>query len=53
MKHFACKGGLSLTLLRGNLLACKQGVRKFEIPFGVHPLTLLKLSEVILQQEAY
>ena len=22
LKHFACKGGLSLTLLRGNLLAC-------------------------------
>ena len=53
LKHFACKGGQSLTLLRGNLLACKQGLRKLQIPFSVHPLTLVKLSEVILQQRAY
>ena len=42
-----------LTLLRGNLLACKQSIRNLQIPFGVHPLTLVKLSEVILQQTAY
>ena len=53
LKHFACKGGQSLTLLRGNLLACKQGLRKLQIPFSVHPLTLVELSEVILQQTAY
>ena len=26
LKHFSCEGGQSLTLLRGNLLACKQGL---------------------------
>ena len=46
-------GGLSLHLLRGNLLACKQDLRKIHIPFSVHPLTLVKLSEVISQQTAY
>ena len=30
LRHFACKGGQSLTLLRGNLLACKQGLRKLQ-----------------------
>ena len=53
LKHFACKGGLSLTFLRGSLLACKQGLGKLQIPFNVHPLTLTKLSEVILEQTAY
>ena len=27
-KHFACKGGLSLTLFKGNLLACEQGLSR-------------------------
>ena len=39
-------GWLSLHLLRGNL-------RKIQIPFSVHPLTLEKPSEEILQQTAY
>ena len=55
LKHFACKGGLSLTLLIGNLLACKQGLwlRKLQISISVHPLTLrVKLREVILQRTA-
>ena len=32
----ACKGGLSLTLMRGYLLACKQDlhVRKLQISYG-------------------
>ena len=47
LKNFACKGGLCLTLLRGNLLACKQGLRKLQVPFSVHPLTLVKLCEVL------
>ena len=37
-EHFSCKGGLSLTLLIGNLLACKQGFN-LQILFCVHPLT--------------
>ena len=54
LKHFACEDGLSLTFLRGNLLACKQGLRKLQTPFSVKPLILVKLSEVIfLQQTAY
>ena len=53
LQHFACKGGLSLTLLTGNLLACKQGLRKLQISFSVHQLTHVKLSEVILHQTAY
>ena len=53
LKHFACEGEQSLTPLRGNLLACKQGLRKLQIPFSVHPLTLVKLSEVNFQQTAY
>ena len=36
LKNFACKGG---PFLRGNLLACKQGLRKLQIPFSVHPRT--------------
>ena len=47
----ASKGGLSLTLMRGYLLACKQDLRKLQISFSVHPLILVKLSEV--QQTAY
>ena len=46
-KHFACNGGLSLIFLRGNLLACKQCLRKVQIPFSVQPLTLVKLRKVI------
>ena len=38
---FRLKGGLSLTLLKGNLLARKQGLRQLQI---------VKPSEVILQQ---
>ena len=46
--------GLSLTLSRWDLHACKQGLsKKLQIPFSVHQLTLVKLSEVILQQTAY
>ena len=53
LKHFAGKGGLSLTLLRGNLLACKQGLSKLQNPFSLAQLTIVKLSEVILQQTGY
>ena len=53
LKQFASKGVLSLTLLRGNLLACEQGLSKLQIPFSVPQLTIVKLSEVILQQTAY
>ena len=42
MKHFAFKRGLSLTHPRGNLLVCKQGLKKLQIPFSVLPLTLVK-----------
>ena len=28
-------------------IACKEGLRKLQIPLSVHPLTLVKLSEVI------
>ena len=34
-------------------LACKQGLGKFQIAFSVHPLTLVKLSEVCLLQTSY
>ena len=46
-------GGLSLTLLRGNLLVCQQDLSELQIPFSVHPLTLVKLGDVVLQQLAY
>ena len=39
-------GYLSVTFLKGNLLAYKHGLRKLQIPFSVHPVALVKLNEV-------
>ena len=42
LKHFACKGGQSITLLEGTYLLVTEGLRKLQIPFSVHPLTQVK-----------
>ena len=48
-----CASARMLGFSRGNLLACKKGLGKLQIPLCVKPLTLTKLSELILQQTAY